>query len=155
AKPSNARCKKAYATGEVEIYDSLRYFTVTGCHLEGTPTTIESRLAELAEVYLKVFGPWEQEQQASQSSATPVDLTDEQLLAKAMASKHGERFRAAWEGNVSLFGNDDSRADWYLCRRLAFWTNRDRQRMDRLFRQSKLMRDKWDAKRKDTTYGWW
>jgi len=31
-----------------------------------------------------------------------------------------------------------------LCRLLAFWTGRDRSRMDRLFRQSGLARDKWD-----------
>jgi len=37
-----------------------------------------------------------------------------------------------------------SEADMALCRLLAFWTGRDRSRMDRLFRQSGLARDKWD-----------
>lgn len=36
---------------------------------------------------------------------------------------------------------------------LAFWTGRDFSMMDSLFRSSKLMREKYDMKRKNTTYG--
>jgi len=40
--------------GQVEIYDRGRYFTVTGQHLPGTPTTIENRQSELKELYEKL-----------------------------------------------------------------------------------------------------
>lgn len=42
-----------------------------------------------------------------------------------------------------------------LCQLLAFWTGCDRDRMDRLFRQSGLSREKWDAVHyaDGTTYG--
>ena len=40
-----------------------------------------------------------------------------------------------------------------LCQHLAFWTGRNAERIDRLYRQSALYRDKWDAKRADSTYG--
>src|ERR1700730_9669252 len=43
--------------GHVEIYADGRYFTVTGHHLEGTPTTIEERTAELAALHGRLFGP--------------------------------------------------------------------------------------------------
>lgn len=43
---------------------------------------------------------------------------------------------------------DYSSADAALLSHLAFWTGRNCERMDRLFRQSKLMRDKW-LKRED------
>ncbi|MBM3271540.1 MAG: DUF3987 domain-containing protein, partial [Candidatus Sericytochromatia bacterium] len=43
--------------------------------------------------------------------------------------------------------------DLALCSHLAFWTGPDPARIDRLFRQSGLMRDKWDEKRLDSTYG--
>jgi len=39
-----------------------------------------------------------------------------------------------------------SDADLALCAFLAFWTGRDSSRMERLFRQSGLMRDKWSAR---------
>ena len=38
---------------------------------------------------------------------------------------------------------DNSSADAALCQHLAFWTGKDCERMDRLFRQSGLNRDKW------------
>lgn len=38
---------------------------------------------------------------------------------------------------------DHSAADAALCQHLAFWTGKDCGRIDRLFRQSALMRDKW------------
>ena len=46
-----------------------------------------------------------------------------------------------------------SEADIALCNYLAFWTNKDSKKMDAIFRQSKLMRDKWDKKDGATTYG--
>ena len=50
-----------------------------------------------------------------------------------------------WRGDTSRFGGDHSRADQALCCHLAFWTNYDAERIDRLFRQSALMRPKWDS----------
>lgn len=41
--------------GFVEIYDRVRYMTVTGKHFEGTPETIESRQVELAQLLLDEF----------------------------------------------------------------------------------------------------
>ena len=46
-----------------------------------------------------------------------------------------------------------SEADIALCNMLAFWTNRDVERIDRLFRASGLMRDKWDRRQSGSTYG--
>lgn len=41
---------------------------------------------------------------------------------------------------------DASSADAALCQHLAFWTGCDCERIDRLFRESSLMREKWDAR---------
>ena len=46
-----------------------------------------------------------------------------------------------------------SEADLSLCNMLAFWCRRDTERMDRIFRQSGLMREKWDRKQSGSTYG--
>jgi len=42
--------------GKVAMYDTGRFFTVTGEHLGGTPTKIEERTAELAALHAEVFG---------------------------------------------------------------------------------------------------
>jgi len=42
--------------------------------------------------------------------------------------------------------NDHSRADLALCGMLAFWCGGDPERIDRLFRRSDLMREKWDRR---------
>ena len=46
-----------------------------------------------------------------------------------------------------------SEADIALCNALAWWTNGDAERVDRLFRQSGLMRQKWDRQQSGSTYG--
>jgi Uncharacterized conserved protein len=54
-----------------------------------------------------------------------------------------------WE---KLYGSQ-SEADLALANYLAFWTGRDFGKMDAIFRQSVLYRDKWDEKHGKTTYG--
>jgi hypothetical protein len=48
------------------------------------------------------------------------------------------------DGETGSYGDDASAADSALCCHLAFWTGKNCERMDRLFRDSGLMRDKWD-----------
>ena len=78
-------------------------------------------------------------------------ITDEDILKFARWSPH---FVALWEGNAefiatvfpSMSGDefDRSCADLALMRILALWTQGDAEQMDRLFRQSALMRDKYE-----------
>ncbi len=82
----------------------------------------------------------------SADSHAPVGFTgsDDELLAAARRARNGERFAALFDrGNLSSYDNDDSRADWHLVNMLAFWTGPVPERIDRLFRCSKLMRPKW------------
>ena len=73
----------------------------------------------------------------------PVDLSDLDLLLKAF---NDPKFLTLFSGDISEYGDDHSRADQALCNMLAFWTSKDPERMDRLFRQSKLYRPKWNRK---------
>jgi Sensory domain found in PocR len=82
-----------------------------------------------------------------------LDLSDQELIQRAKYASNGERFSRLWGGDASDYGNDHSRADIALCRMLAFWTGGDSGRMDRLFRQSGLMREKWDRRTGDETFG--
>jgi hypothetical protein len=72
------------------------------------------------------------------------DLTDEELRMRMFRAKDGEALFALWQGNIAGVNGDDSKADWDLVGALCFWIGPDPERIDRHFRQSRLMRPKWD-----------
>jgi hypothetical protein len=157
-KPSDERCR----TKQFELYDVGRYFTVTGHHVASMPATVEERSKEIAAVYAQLFAPDEQkpEPKPAPVPAHGNGLTDDEVIAKAKASqKSGTRFTQLWNGDASLWTGDkkpypsQSEADAALCAMLAFWTAKDAAQIDRLFRQSKLFREKWDERRGAQTYG--
>jgi len=138
--PSGGRRK-----GLVEMYESGRYFTMTGDVLDGR-LTIEERTPELAALHAEIFRPVTQPRSVLATAVgTPVDLADEALLQKARAAVNGSAFSALWRGDWQGYG-PQSEADLALCAHLAFWTGGDAARVDRLFRQSGLYRDKWDRR---------
>src|SRR5215216_3450982 len=131
--------------GPLEMYESGRYFTLTGEHLGGTPTEIHERQDVLTRLYRHVFkDKTPGEANGHKPRTTPLDVGDEDVLALAMQAKNGEKFSRLWRGDTSDYAGDDSRADLALCSLLAFWTDGDTERMDHLFRQSGLMREKWN-----------
>ena len=79
-------------------------------------------------------------------------LTTDQLLEKVFSSRRGDAIRRLWSGDITGYPSH-SEADQALCSHLAFWTGRDAVMMDTMFRQSGLMRDKWDRKQASSTYG--
>ena len=82
-------------------------------------------------------------QQPADSDATAVPLTDRQLITRARRAKNGATFTRLWKGDT--FGFDSRRdADLAFCKALAFWFGRDAARMDRVFRESGLIRPQWD-----------
>jgi len=152
-KPSGG-CKNS-ACG-IEMYDGGRYFTVTGRKIDGAPDEIAEDNGTLAWIH-ETFVSKAKKQRTNKSrrTASGEPLTDEQVLEKAMtAGDNGafaDLFNGKWEGRYG----SQSEADMALSLKLAFWTGKNAEQMDRLFRQSKLYREKWDkAHRSDgTTYG--
>jgi putative DNA primase/helicase len=138
--------------GKIEIYNLGRYFTVTGKHLEGTPTTVEVREDEMKELHLKIFGSPSVKSAPTSQANENNDIFDSDLLHKAKHAANGFKFSKLWSGDWAGYPSQ-SEADLSLCTMLAFWTGRDMKRMDRLFRQSGLMRGKWNERRGDKTYG--
>ncbi len=155
-KPEGSGCRSKKIDGfkETEIYDRERYFTVTGQHLSGTPVSIEPRQAELEALCERLWPTRSRgDSPPDTPPATPVELDDANLIERASNAKNGSKFRRLWAGDTSTHGGDDSAADVALCCMLAFWTGGDGNRMDALFRQSGLYREKWDKRRGNTTYG--
>ncbi|MFC4447488.1 hypothetical protein [Halorussus aquaticus] len=153
--------------GDVELYETARFFTVTANHVETTPTDIIERTTALAGVYADHVAdedepentdserntessdgddePTETETSSIEASTSPNEaLSDEALLARARAASNSAKFEQLWRGDTHGY-DSQSEADMALACLLAFWTGGDTHRMDRLFRRSGLMREKWDA----------
>jgi primase-polymerase (primpol)-like protein len=136
----------------VELYSEGRFFTFTEQPVPGFPQRLLPRQEQVLTLYHTLFASQYMRPSTQQDVVMGggIMLTDQMLLAKATAARNGARFRALWSGQR---GPDASRDDYQLCCLLAFWTGRDAVRMDRLFRQSGLMRAKWDQPRGSQTYG--
>ena len=119
-------------------------------------TAIESRQEQLEELYFEIFGKAEsprEEVKAEQATIGVERLTDEAVIARMLGSINADEIEALLKGETSAYGGDESAADLALCNHLAFWTGKNQLQMDQLFRQSRLMRPKWDEKRGRQTYG--
>ena len=164
------------APGHVEMYDSGRFFTVTGDRVDGTPATVEQVNDGIDAVHARYVrddhdvdtdsddagatadgGAVEAGSPGSKGGGKTPDpgssgLTDAEIVEKAKNAENGDRFADLWNGRATGY-DSHSEADLALCGLLAFWTGGDRQQMDRLFRDSGLYRDKWDEDRGAKTYG--
>ncbi len=131
--------------GPLEIYDQGRYFVCTGDHITGTPTTIEERQAELEAVLAEFLPATEPQIPNALGIPIPVDLDDQELLDVARRARNGAEFSALYDdGRWQDRHPSQSEADLDLCGRLSWLTGRDADRVDRMFRRSGLMREKWN-----------
>ncbi|WP_042662976.1 bacteriophage-like protein [Haloferax sp. ATB1] len=145
-------------TGNLELYDDARFFTVTGDHVEGTPTTVAARqdaLDAIHDAYFDTVADAEPTHTSSTASGVQSgasvsvtgpgnDLTDDALIERASNAANGAKFSRLWRGDTTGY-DSHSEADMALCSMLAFWTAGDAQQIDRLVRDSGLYRPKWDA----------
>lgn len=151
------RCRKAYHDGEVEMYDRNRFFTVTGRMLLGVSADVESRQDQLNAVYGMVFGQDEPTAPSSPdteaSDTGPVALDDDEIIRLASKSRRsGAKFTALWTSQWNGYFKSASEADASVVFTLAYYTKNPKQ-IDRIFRTSGLMRDKWDETHGAQTYG--
>lgn len=143
------RGRPAVKRKEVEIYDRARYFTMTGRTFD-TPRPLRDAQAALDALY-EAFGR-KDEKPRQAAPVRPLDMDDGTLIKKIEQSANGARFAPLWRGDTGGYGSH-SEADLALCSILAFWTRCNADQMDRLFRSSGLMRDKWDRRQSGSTYG--
>lgn len=154
AKKPGPRCR-THEHPKFEIYDSVRLVVFTGNLVSGSQAEIMDAQRMVDEVYFGVFGenPRNAPPKETTKNLRPVGMSDPALIEKAMSAANAGKFRRLWNGNTGDYDGDDSAADMALCCMLVFWTQRDPARIDRMFRESGLMRSKWDEKRGDQTYG--
>lgn len=144
SKPVGA-CRKA----NFECYDQGRFFTVTGNVIEPY-RALSDCTDSIKPLYLKYLA---RQEEKTFLTTPPIDrrgepLNDREVIEKA---SRNERFSQLYH-----FGNgsgDASKDDMALINMLIFWTGGNGEQIDRLFRSSSLMREKWDRKQCGSTYG--
>ena len=136
----------------IEMYVSGRYLTLTGHVLKGVSRSIEPRQEKITEIHTKFVADKLQPKSKPANGNGAWHPSDDELLDKAFAAKNGDKLKALFDGDTSGHNDDDSAADLALCSMLAFWAD-DEAQIDRLFRRSGLMRNKWDEKHGAATYG--
>ncbi|MEA4888688.1 MAG: phage/plasmid primase, P4 family [Clostridiaceae bacterium] len=135
----------------IEMYDTGRFFTVTGnAIIENPPRECTDEARKIYDKYL--VKPKPEPKSKVKSSQKPVILSQNEILDAMFRSKAGQKIRSLFDGDWGDY-QSQSQADQALANYLAFFTGKDPIIMDSLFRQSRLMRDKWDEMRGELTYG--
>ncbi|WP_144561659.1 phage/plasmid primase, P4 family [Bacillus mycoides] len=127
----------------LEIYSYGRFFTFTGNRENSND--VYDRTDELAEVFEQYFDDSDIQGRVNlaEFEKDEIKISNESLWEKMFRSKNGDKIRSLFNGD--LINGDHSGSDQSLCNHLAFWTGNSAPRMDAMFRESGLIRDKWDV----------
>lgn len=112
----------------IELYDRDRYFTFTGRYISKTPADILDRGDAFNALYDRVA--------ASKPSKSG--------LTVSISVPEEERFKQLMAGDMSLYKDDHSAADFALCCLLAKKHACNAFKINTEFEKSGLYRDKWD-----------
>lgn len=126
-----------------------RFVTVTGdMYRAGTVERNDEALTTTLDTFMK------RKNQVTSSTMEPCSyLSDEQVIQHALKSESGDKFKALYNGQWEELYDSQSDADMALVSILAFWCGNVEEQIDRIFRESGLMRDKWERMTGDSTYG--
>lgn len=155
ARKPGPRCRTA-SHPKFEIYAERRLVVFTGKLIPSTAPEIRHAEEAVVAIYRSVFGDDPDNAippKETTKNARPNGMSDPVLIREALSASNGEKFRRLWNGDVGDYSGDRSSADMALCCMLAYWTDKEPARMDRLFRESGLMRPKWDERHGMQTYG--
>ena len=144
------RRKAKNDSGGFEMYENGRFFVVTGnyCSEYGY---INDCTESVKPLHSKYLGKAAEPKPNRQNITVNLNSVDD-IVRAACSAKNGSLFKALYSGDFSAYASQ-SEADMAFCNMLAFWCGCDSEKMDAIFRQSGLMRDKWDRKQSGTTYG--
>lgn len=112
--------------GKIEIYESVRFLTMTGHQVESTSGTIQDRHDQILQLHAKIWPPAStdvDEQPATPPKATST-LEDEEIL-DATRQAEGAIFERLYTGDDSdpEIKNDTSAGDHVFCKMLARQTD--------------------------------
>lgn len=122
-------------SGNLEIYDSGRYFVMTG-NVIRQKHAIDDAQDQIDTFMVHVFG------KAEEKKPVRASVPSGDVFERIRSSAQSDKFNRLWSGDVS--GHDSaSEADAALLSILRFWTGGDKEAAFALFAQSGLVRPKW------------
>jgi hypothetical protein len=129
---------------DVEIYSKGRYMTITGNCFAGTAKDIKSNNDGLNWLLDKYFtnksGLFNNDQGNMQVTHAN---SDEQIIYQ-LKKENSKASKLYFDNDISEFDDDDSKADFTLMLRLAYYTNGNPEQMERIFSGSAIgKREKW------------
>ncbi|MBE9913679.1 DUF3987 domain-containing protein [Paenibacillus donghaensis] len=136
---------------KIEMYDSKRFFVVTG-NVVGEPKEVMERQDELNTLYKQVFPEPPKRDSADKSPAVIHSedrlnaLPDNEILEKLFREPKGAKWRTLYEHgwSESLGYDSQSSADFAFACKLAFYSS-DVEQIRRMFSNSALgKREKWE-----------
>lgn len=143
---SPGRRRKRMPGGEsVEVYDSLRFLTVTGNRYGGGDKipAAQNVIDKIHQTLFPDFAKVKESRNHLSISRHP-SLSDEHVKSQMFASKNGKEIKELWDGGTGKYNDDESAADQALLCHLAFFTRNDPEQMERLFNESaRGQREKW------------
>ena len=140
--------------GNVEMYDSGRFFVMTGNSASSYSRITEDDYGKIGYLHNKYIAKSDvSERPKNNTSSSGNNISESDIIRIASNSKNGVRFKLFMDGGWEQFYDSQSEADMAFCNDLAFWTSRDLSKMDGIFRASSLYREKWDRKQNQSTYG--
>jgi len=127
--------------GDLEIFYSSFYVTITGQYLNEISREIKTWNLEEAKFYQEAFKSEPHKLGKTFKSASRKWSKDEaEIIRMALAAKNGGKFRRLFLHGDDSGHHSPSEADLALCGMLAFWTRCDAAMIDGIFRKSGLFR---------------
>lgn len=123
---------------QVEVYDTERYFILTGNVLPGRTTEVN----DCSEIINKLVSEMSAGRAVTIEHDEEETRTDTDVYNQCLQSKNGDKFKLLWDGLWEATYSSQSEADFALINMLAFASHNNEQ-TKRLFRTSNLgKRDK-------------
>lgn len=123
----------------IKVYSGERYFIVTGNKIRAT--SIKDCSIEAKKICAK-YSTQKEKESSSRFGEDMKALTDSQVLEAIRNSKYQYKVAKLMKGDTSDYPDADS-AKKALCKFLAFYSNCDKEQVQRLFAKSALADDEW------------
>ena len=149
--------KVIYKKPEIEMYSDKQYIIMTGDVYAGHDS-INYATQAASHIYNKYIQntqmpSTEKKINKTQHRKSTASVNKDIIIASMLNARNGAKAQSLFlHGDTSGYGNDRSKADLALCQIIAFWMP-DAKMIDAIFRESKLMRKKWDTLHGAMTYG--
>ncbi|WP_239733687.1 DUF927 domain-containing protein [Mammaliicoccus sp. M-M49] len=144
--------KRKNKSEHLELYSHSRFMTFTGVNddVYREVSCDQSYIDSLVERYFKheVIT-----NDTINYDITPANLKDNEVIQLMAKCKNADKLSKLMSGGWREIFESQSEADLSLLNALAFYTQKNIVQMDRIFRDSDLMRPKWDELRGAKTYG--